>query len=505
MKRSYQTITFHKVSFGYESMSAPLFQGLSLRFSAEWTGVVGANGLGKTTLLKLAAGILKPQAGTVQRPSRLLYCPQRTDDPPEELEALLEATNREACRVKGRLSLEADWCARWGTLSHGERKRAQIGVALWKQPEGLALDEPTNHLDIEARDMVAGALALYTGVGMLVSHDRKLLDELCTYCLFISPQDVVLRPGGVTKGMLLAREEQVRRERELSEAKRALSNIKRDVVRRRGLASQQQKRRSKRGLDPKDHDARFKKNLARYTGKDGTGGKLLRQLDGRVRRANERFGRVERIKVREIEIRMPGSRSQRDTLFRFSATTLPLGGSRGLTVPDLSMRPVDRIAMTGPNGSGKSTLIRRIVSGLGLPQEDFVYIPQEIDLQAAGKIMERARRLDRIDLGRLMATVGRLGSMPGRLLESTEPSPGEIRKMLLALGMVHDPCLIIMDEPTNHMDLPSIEALERALSECPSALLLVSHDERFLSALTKTRWRIIAPASESLQFRLRRD
>ena len=89
-----------------------------------------------------------------------------------------------------------------------------------------------------------------------------------------------------------------------------------------------------------------------------------------------------------------------------------------------------------------------------------------------------------------MTVISRLGSRPYRLLESAEPSPGETRKLLLAMGIAKEPHLIVMDEPTNHMDLPSIQCLEDALSDCPCGLLLVSHDLRFLRALTARRWDI---------------
>jgi ATPase subunit of ABC transporter with duplicated ATPase domains len=89
-----------------------------------------------------------------------------------------------------------------------------------------------------------------------------------------------------------------------------------------------------------------------------------------------------------------------------------------------------------------------------------------------------------------MTAVSRLGSRPARLLESDEPSPGEVRKLLLGFGIARRPYLIIMDEPTNHLDLPSIECLEDALDGCPCGLLLVSHDLPFLSRLTRIRWHI---------------
>ena len=101
-----------------------------------------------------------------------------------------------------------------------------------------------------------------------------------------------------------------------------------------------------------------------------------------------------------------------------------------------------------------------------------------------------------------MTIVSRLGSHPQRLLDSVEPSPGETRKLLLALGMTREPHIIIMDEPTNHMDLPAIECLEAALWECPCSLLLVSHDHYFLNKLTDIQWEIQAQAESKMDYQL---
>lgn len=115
---------------------------------------------------------------------------------------------------------------------------------------------------------------------------------------------------------------------------------------------------------------------------------------------------------------------------------------------------------------------------------------QEVSLEASGRIVRQVRSLPRSELGSLMQTVSRLGSEPSRLLDTNQPSPSEVRKLLIALGIRRQPWLIIMDEPTNHLDLPSIECLEHALADCPCGLLLASHDERFLDALSTTRWSI---------------
>ena len=187
---------------------------------------------------------------------------------------------------------------------------------------------------------------------------------------------------------------------------------------------------------------------------------------------------------------MAGSKSKRNTLFNLPAGSLSLGKDRRMHFPDLAMKPDDRIALTGLNGSGKSTLIRHIMQALDLQDDHVTYVPQEIDINASQDVMARARDLTKEKLGQMMTAVSCLGSRPQRLLESVEPSPGEIRKVLLATGIANVPHLIVMDEPTNHLDLPSIECLEKALSECPCGLLLVSHDRRFLEALTHKRWHI---------------
>lgn len=483
-------LTFQSVSFSYDTAATPLLAGLTADFPIGWTGIVGANGVGKTTLLRLATGALKPQQGIIQTPGNAIYCPQRTDEIPHRFDELIQANDGEACRIKGLLGIEEEWLERWDTLSHGERKRAQIGLVLWCRPHVLAVDEPTNHLDTEAMDLLTEALRSFQGIGLLVSHDRELLDALCGQCLFVDPPNATMRPGGYTKGREQARRDEAHTRKQYELAKRDHEKLKREVVRRREEARRSNRRRSKHGLAIKDHDARFRRNLARFTGKDGVSGKLLRQLDGRLQQARETQEQIQVKKTYAMGIWLPGSRSKRDALLTLLAGSIPLGGHRCLRFPDLAMRPEDRIALTGPNGGGKSTLVRHIVRTLNLSEERVIYVPQEIDRRASKDVMDRARSLPRDQLGHTMTVVSRLGSRPQRLLESTEPSPGEIRKIFLAMGIARIPHLIIMDEPTNHLDLPSIECLEEALADCPCGLLLVSHDRRFLKRLTRTRWHI---------------
>ena len=484
------SILFQNVSFTYDRAIQPLIRDLSVHFTRGWTGIVGGNGAGKSTILKLATGDLEPQQGRVIIPEFAIYCQQRTDNAPNRLYDLISSMNGEAFRIKGQLGVEDDWRERWTTLSHGERKRAQIADALWQKPQVLAVDEPTNHLDAEAQDLLFAALSTFHGVGMLVSHDRKFLDDLCHQCLFVEPPDAILRPGNYTQGLQQTEMDVMTVQKQRIQAKHDFWRLKREAAKRSDAASQAHRERSKRRLALKDHDARGKIDQARVTGKDGAAGRRFNQLGGRLSQARNKMDSIKVKKTYKMGIWMSGTKSKRNTLFQLPAGSLALGGNRWLHFPDLSMKPDDRIALTGLNGSGKSTLIGYIVQSINLQKNHVTYVPQEIDIHASQDVMAQARNLPNDKLGQMMTVVSCLGSRPHRLLESAEPSPGEIRKILLATGIANVPQLIIMDEPTNHLDLPSIECLEQALADCPCGLFLVSHDMRFLDALADKRWHI---------------
>jgi len=498
-------VIFREVTFGYDGAPEPLFVRLNAHFPAGWTGVVGANGAGKTTLLRLAAGELAPVQGQVQRaPGLVVSCPQRTDDPPPDLADLLAAVDAEACRLRGILGIGGDWPARWPTLSHGERKRAQIALALWRRPQVLLLDEPTNHIDLDARRMLGQALQGFRGVGLLVSHDRALLDGLCMQCLFLAPPQAVMRPGGYRAGAAQARREAARAQEEWRLAKDNLQRLQREQARRKGIALGSDRRRSKRHLARGDSAGRAEIDAARISGDDGDAGRLMSQMDGRVRKAREALAGVQIRKEYRPNFWLPGSVSPRPVLFTLPAGSLPLGEGRRLCFPELTMRRDDRVALTGANGAGKTTLVRHLLETLTLPPGKVLYLPQEIPAEQGRAVMAEVNALPPEPLGHVMTAVSGLGSRPERLVGSREASPGEIRKVLLALGAGRLPYLIVMDEPTNHLDLPAIELLEQALEDCPCGLLLVSHDVRFLARLARERWHLEATAPGTVELRVTR-
>ena len=227
------SLLFQNISFAYDRATQPIIRNISVHFTPGWTGIVGANGVGKSTILKLATGELEPRQGRVIMPELAIYCQQRTDNAPDQLVDLIASTDGDAFEIKGRLGVAGDWIQRWATLSHGERKRAQIGVAIWRKPQVLAVDEPTNHLDAAAQDLLFDSLSTYRGIGLLVSHDRKLLDGLCQQCLFVDPPEAILRPGNYSHGLQQAEKDEMTVQRQRTRAKQDFMRLKREASRRR--------------------------------------------------------------------------------------------------------------------------------------------------------------------------------------------------------------------------------------------------------------------------------
>ncbi|MDR3123697.1 MAG: ATP-binding cassette domain-containing protein [Treponema sp.] len=487
-------LSFHSVEFSYPSSVNPVLRHVSFEITPGWTGIVGENGAGKTTLLLLAAGLCRPAAGSIRRPGDSLYCPQRTDAIPDSWEDLFFSDDNAAGRLLDSLAIGDDWPYRWETLSHGERKRFQLAVALWRNPAFLAVDEPTNHLDVEAAALLREALRTYQGIGLLVSHDRALLDSLCGNCLFLQDGTVTLRPGGVSRGFAEEERERTEQRRVREKLSGEEERLAAEAARRRRTVEGSRNRLSKRHLDPKDRDGRGKINLALHTGKDAVGANLYKRMKSRAEQAGKALEEAAKPRERKQGLTLAGERARADRILRLEPGSIPLGEGRRLSFPELVVAPEDRIALTGPNGAGKSTLIRHVLSRISAP---LLYIPQEIDGEESRAVLDAVFREEEQFRGEIFSRFFLLGSDPRRLFQSALPSPGEIRKLMIARGIFYDPALIIMDEPTNHLDLVSIGLLETALAEFKGALLLASHDERFLSRLAKRSWAVRRQGQDS--------
>ena len=483
------------VCYAYPAAREAVLDNVTITFPTGWTALLGDNGCGKTTLAKIACGLIEPDAGSVTHDLVCAYVAQDADKPPEGLADFALDYDREARRLREAFRIEDDMPWRFGELSFGERKKLQVAVALWSRPDVLVADEPTNHLDADAREQLGEVLEGFRGIGILVSHDRELVDLLAARCASFEPGGIVVRPGGYSAAHGQAELERATAVAERASARRELARLSAEKDARAHEAARADARRSKRNLDPRDRDARGKIDLAIFTGKDGQAGRLSSQMNARVAAAQERLAAARVAKRYDGDLWVDARPSPRKTVLHVPSATIPCGPEGTLQIPELWVGSRDHVGIVGPNGAGKSTLLahlrvflsRAAEAGQGLEVLD---IPQELPAEARCAVVERVTGLTPADRGRVLSTVAQLNSDPDRILEGGRTSPGELRKLMLAEGILRHPALIVMDEPTNHLDLHSTEALERALAAYPGALVLVSHDRRFLEACTTRTWKV---------------
>lgn len=489
------------ISYGYPDAIDSLFEDVDVSFAQGWTGIVGPNGSGKSTLARIAARHIDPDEGFVSPKLLSAYCEQETEHPPEKLAEFASDYNKSAVRLRALLAIEDEWMWRFSTLSHGERKRIQIAVALWEEPDVLIVDEPTNHLDADIREVLITSLKSFKGIGIIISHDRFLLDTLVDHCIFVDNSTVITRPGGYTKGHEQAQLERETTIRERKHAKESLSKLQKEKTQRANMADKAKSRRSARHLDKKDSDGRAKIGLAIFTGQDGKRGKLSTQMDSRLEQAHKRLDQAQISKQYGGNVWLEASPSHRSALLMMEEDSIQLGENSTLSFPALTLGNQDHVGLTGKNGTGKSTLLRHLLKQLA-DDLSILYIKQELTETETHLALKALGKLSSKEAGMLLSIIAQLNSSPSAFLQGDRVSPGEMRKLLLAQGMLGNPDLIIMDEPTNHLDILSIEAMERVLSSCPCALILVSHDEVFIHNATSIRWHIEEKTSHENQLNI---
>jgi ATPase subunit of ABC transporter with duplicated ATPase domains len=483
-----------RLAFAY-SDAAPVFSNVDLHLTPDWIGVVGPNGAGKTTFLRLVTGDLPPEAGRVRvEPdgARVVLCPQTVDSPEPAIREFARASDGLARRAQGALRLDPREVRRWETLSPGERKRWQIGAALAASPDILLLDEPTNHIDAEARELLIEALRSFRGIGLCVSHDRDLLNELtgATLRFYRGRADLYTGPYDEAKRTWEAeargREEAYGR---VQREERALRGRLGDV-RRAQAEAEAMKSSSKQMKGPRDHDGRGMLRKFKVAKAEARLSRSVEVVRRKLEEVSSKASEFHFEKTLGRSIFVSYARSPSAFLFGLDAPEIRAGDKRVLGEVRLSVRREDRIRITGPNGSGKTTLVRALLRGARVPASKILYVPQEMGEGEERALIQRARALPPEERGRVMALVAALGVSPDRLLASERPSPGEARKLSIALGLGQHAWALVLDEPTNHMDLPSIERLEEALAEFPGALLLISHDHAFARRCTSTLWKL---------------
>jgi macrolide transport system ATP-binding/permease protein len=491
------------IHYSYPSSPQEILSGVTLAFPEGWTGIVGDNGCGKSTLARIATGQLAPDQGSVTPSLVCAYCDQGVSELPEGAEEFGCSWEHDAVMLRAQLGIGDDWPWRYDQLSCGQKKRLQVAIALWKRPDVLVMDEPTNHLDQSSRSQVLQALSSYSGIGILISHDRDLLDALVRRCVMFNSSGVVVRQGSYSDA---SAQERLGRENALSEQRQARKEERRlraESQRRAEEASRSDSLRSRSGLSSGDHDAREKIVRALATGKDARATHQARIMRARADQASER-SRSSFVERRyDGEVPDYGERSRRDALVRLEPGLVPFGDEAenlGVQVPALVLSPEDHVGIVGPNGAGKSTLVRALM--VALPSDvPHVYVPQELGERGSEKLLSTLKNLNESERGQVLSVVAQLNSRPEGLLSGGAPSPGELRKLAIAEGTLVKPQLLVMDEPTNHLDLHSVEALERFLAGFVGAVVLVSHDKRAIETACNRVWELV-PAEDGSSSRL---
>ncbi|MFF4579549.1 ABC-F family ATP-binding cassette domain-containing protein [Streptomyces sp. NPDC001389] len=520
-------VTCSALSFDWPD-GTPVLEGFQWTVGPGRTGLIGLNGCGKSTLLKLVAGALTPSAGQVSVAGTLGYLPQDAtlDTALRVDEALGIRTARTALHaIEAGEATEANFAAvgdDWdveeralavldqlglarigldrtvGELSGGECVLLRLAALLLARPDVLLLDEPTNNLDLRARRRLYAAVETWSGVMVLVSHDRELLERV--------DQIADLRDGEVRwyggnfgdyERMLAAEQESAERMVRVAEA---------DVQRqKRELADAHLKLARRKRYAQKMHDTRREPKIvmnARKSAAQESAGKHRTMHAEKLADARERLDQaVEAVRDdAAIRIELP-------------ATQVP-PGRRVLTLTDLrpahgagvegewEVRGPERIALVGANGSGKTTLLRTLagqlppVSGEAVTHVPARLLPQRLDvLDDARSVVENVARFAphasdntiRARLARFLFRGGKADRAAGTL------SGGERFRAALAALLLAEPApqLLMLDEPTNSLDLASVRQLGEALESYEGALVVASHDVPFLESVGITRWLLL--------------
>jgi len=521
----------HALSFSHLSFSwpdgRPVFDDLSFALPPGFSGLVGRNGIGKSTLLRLAVDDLRPTLGRVERPADLAYVPQSVtlavegtvaealgvsaklaalraieggSADPEHFDALgddwlVEERSIEVLRSLGLESLGLDRTV--GHVSGGEATLLAVSAALLAEPSVLLLDEPTNNLDVEARERLTAALLRRDGATLVVTHDRQLLGSVERIGELRERDDrtTELRWFG---GAIDAFDEAIAAERDtahqtLVTAKADLSRQAKDLTTHRDSAGKKaragEKARAQRRVV--GMDANTKRNQA-----ERTDARVRKLHEARLAAASEALDAARAVipRDRSIRIELPGTRVPS----RRAVAELEDVVTRAGTTFSAAILGPERILLGGRNGSGKTTLIETLLgevapaSGRVSVSVPVGYLPQRLtvlvdSLSVVDNLRERAPGASaqeiRDQLGKFQFRGERADAFAGTL------SGGERFRAALACVLLArpEPQLLILDEPTNNLDFESQAQLVQALEGYEGALIVVSHDDAFVERLGITR------------------
>lgn len=470
-----------------EFQGVPVLTGVTFHSAAgERVGLVGVNGSGKSTLLKILVGSLEPDGGSLRwlnpRLRRAYLSQEARWDEARPLDEQVAGVPRD---LLFRCGVTEEMLARpAGSLSGGQKTRAALARALAGRPDLLLLDEPTNHLDTEGLEWLERTLIHYRGTILVVSHDRYFLDRVVGRILELAEGRVKEYAGNYSAYARAKQMEQERAEAEYQQFRREKARL--EEAMRRQMAWAESAHRAKPAADAP-------MNAKVY---------MHGQAKAHARVAKTMAKRLERIEVEkpkrqpQINFRLEGAGSLGRNLLLAQDLGFSYDGKRWVfRRTSFFIQRGDRVAVVGPNGSGKTTLLRLMLGHLE-PTEGQLYrspmrvgyLAQELeDLDPRDTVLEAATGNSALDQAHARTVLGCLLFRRDAVLKRVaELSGGEKVRLALARLLLSAPDLLVLDEPTNGLDLLSRERVEEVLQQYPGTLILVSHD-RYLLQRTANR------------------
>jgi len=513
------------IAYKYEERRDPVFSNLDFTIDqSSRIGLIGNNGCGKSTLLKILAGINRDYLGSISNLQRFKagYLPQEaTENFSGSLSDFLwSATNDNLAKVHRDLSLDPEnadlwndyasldgfdfevkidsWLDRFGLaelpldqpfnqLSGGEKTKAALIRVLLTEPDWLLLDEPTNHLDEEHLDWLENFLLETKLPYIIISHDRRFLDNCTTEIWEIKHGSLNIFGGNYSLFKQEKEEEFARKTVEYQQAKRKISKLKETFqMLKQGAETHQ----PSTGTEGNSVTYNCVTNYAKYAMQKAKN--VEHRVEKMLEKAEAEKPFIE--KKRKIAFQ-ENSRENRTVL---TVKHLSFAYIDQEILSDLSLKLVqgDKIAVTGANGSGKSTLLKILAGQLtGFDGEIIInngvfagYYAQEYEnLNYNKTILEEVLQGDNLKQTQARTILGCL-KVNEELVNSriSTLSSGEKSKTALARLLVANPDLLILDEPTNHLEIEARENLEEALVDYTGTLILVCHDKRFREAVVNT-------------------
>lgn len=439
-------------------------------YTEDRIGVVGANGVGKTTLLRIMAGIIEPDEGTVIR-----RCSQSFITQLEDITWAAEIINpilAQQFKVSRQYS---------ETLSGGEKTRYKIAAALSQESSLLLADEPTANLDIQGIELLQQKLRGFKGALVIISHDRSLLESVCNLIWEIHGGEVRVYKGNFQDYLAQKEIEHKRQEAEYDSYISAKKKLEEAVVERAMHAASMRKTPKRMG----NSEARLHKMGNQ---------KAKANLNKAGKAMETRMSLLEEKKKPSIDPTVVFDLSRANSLpskvvLQGEGVCKSFGSRTLFNNAQFSIFKGQKVALVGDNGCGKTSLLKMIVRG-----EKGFYLTSKARLGYYSQDMEGLDASKSVLTNVMNASIydeGFVRSILARLLFKREDvfkpvaalSGGERTRIALAKIIVSDANFLLLDEPTNYLDIPSIQALEAILAEYKGVILFASHDRKFINSI----------------------